>query len=175
MEANKKIKTAMVGLGKIAWVYEDDPLVGKSDDFPTHFKVLRNHPHFRLAAVQDNSADARKKFSNKLKNIKLSVKIYDDWEEMIIREKPELLVVASNTESHVEICSRAIDLGIKNILCEKPLSYSFIKAKRLVKKAERNTCAVFVNYVRAFNPSYIELCKKIQQGFCGGIQSFDFK
>ena len=175
MKTDKKIKTAIIGLGKITWAYEKDPLVGKSDDFPTHFRVLSRHPNFYLAAAQDKSAKAGNSFLSYAKDFGLTPKVYEDWEAMIKKENPGLLVVASSTESHYEICSRAIDLGIKNILCEKPISFSLKEARKLVQKAEKNKCVLFVNYPRAFNPSYIELCKKIQKGFFGKIQSFDAK
>lgn len=175
MADNKKIKTAIIGLGKIAWAYEKDPLMAASDDFPTHFRVLKSHSNFSLVAAQDKNAEARESFSDYAKGFGLDPEMYGDWEVMIKNEKPGLLVVASNTESHYEICSRAIDLGVKNILCEKPISFSVKDAKRLVRKAEKSGCLLFVNYPRAFNPSYSDLVGKIKDGFLGKIQSFDVK
>ncbi len=175
MKNDKKLKVAMIGLGKIAWAYEKDPLVSASDDFPTHFRVLSKHPNFHLAAAQDKNAQARKEFSSHAKKSGLDPKMYENWEALIASERPDLLVVASNTDSHYEICDRAIDSGVKNILCEKPISYSLKEAVKLVKKAEKNNCELYVNYTRAFNPSYSELVEKIRNGFLGKIQSFDVK
>lgn len=175
MENIRKIKTAIIGLGKIAWAYEKDPLMSVSDSFPTHFRVLKTHPNFSLIAAQDKSAEARKLFSDFAGSFGLSPKIYADWEMMLENEKPELLVVTSNTESHYEICNRAIDLGVKNILCEKPISFSVKDAKKLVRKAEKAGCLLFVNYPRAFNHSYSDLAGKIKDGFLGKIQSFDVR
>jgi len=168
-----KIKTAIIGLGRIAWSAEEDGLETKVKKFPTHFSVLRDSPDFKLVAVQDNDVVARKSFFHYAKKFGHIPEIYGNWEEMIKRENLDLLVVASNTESHFDICSRAIDLGIKNILCEKPISYSVKETRNLVKKAEKAGCVLFVNYHRAFNYSYTELIKKIKAGFLGKIQSFD--
>lgn len=165
----------MIGLGKISWGYEEDPLVLRRMKYPTHFSVLRAHPHFQLVAAQDKSVDARSAFARYAKKFHSSPAIYENWEEMIKSEKPELLIVASDTASHVEICNRAIDLGIKTILCEKPLSYTLPGAEALVRKAKKNHCALFVNYLRAFNPSYIRFIGDIQHGLLGRIQSFDAK
>ena len=172
---SKKIRTAMIGLGKIAWAYENDPFVMKRMDFPTHFSVLRKHPGFQLVAVQDSNVVARKSFSVVAKKFQERPNIYKNWKEMIKKESIDLLVVASNTESHIEICNKAIDLGIKAILCEKPLSYHAKEVETLINKAKENKCVLFVNYFRAFNPSYIELIEKIKKGFLGRIQSFDAK
>lgn len=171
----KRIKTAIIGLGKITWAYEKDPLVMKRMNFPTHFSVLRKHPNFQLVAAQDVNVKARRLFLRQAKKFKQNPKIYRNWEEMIKKEKPDLLVVASNAESHFEICNGAINLGIKNILCEKPISYSLKESEKLVEKAKRNNCVLFVNYFRAFNSSHSRLIGKIKKGFLGRIQSFDVK
>jgi predicted dehydrogenase len=170
-----KIKTAIIGLGKISWANEMDPVIKKMMDFPTHFSVLREDPHFQLVAAQDISGKARNAFKRKALKDGLDVAVYSDWQKMIKAERPELVVVATNTASHVEICSKLIDLGIKNILCEKPLSYSFTEAEKLVDKADKKGCVLFVNYFRAFNDSYLKLIQNIENGLLGKIQSFDAK
>lgn len=175
LENAKKIRVAIIGLGKIAWINETDLFIKKRIDYPTHFSVLRDHGGFQLVAVQDVNIKTMRLFCSWAKKFGQEPQKYTNWEEMIIKEKPDLLVVASNTESHFEICKRVIDLGVKNILCEKPLSYSPEEAKILSKKAERKKCILFVNYFRAFNNSYIGLIKKIKEGFLGKIQSFDVR
>ena len=174
-QKNKKIKTAIIGLGKIAWAYEENKSVSKIMNFPTHLSVLRSHPKFQLVAAQDKNKKARDLFFKKTKALKMEVAIYADWEKMIAQESPDLLVVASNTESHIAICSRAINLGVKNILCEKPLSYSLAQAKKLVEKAKKKNCVLHVNYSRASNPAYINLIKMVRDETLGRIQSFDAK
>jgi predicted dehydrogenase len=173
MTNKTKIRTVIIGLGKISWAYEKDGFITKRNKFPTHFSVLKNHQDFDLVAVQDKSVEARTAFRSHIEKIENKPKIYESWREMIKKERPDLLVVASDTGSHVEICARAIDMRVKNILCEKPLSYSLKDAERLVLKAEKKGCNLFVNYFRAFNPSYVELIEKIKNDLLGRIQSFD--
>lgn len=170
-----KIKTVIIGLGKISWANEMDPSIKKMMDFPTHFSVLRENSHFQLVAAHDVSGKARNAFKRKALKDGADVAVYSDWQKMIKAEDPELVVVATSTGSHAEICSKLIDMGIKNILCEKPLSYSFADAEKIVSKAEKKGCAIFVNYFRAFNGSYLKLIKDIENGFLGKIQSFDAK
>ncbi|MFA6405688.1 MAG: ElyC/SanA/YdcF family protein [Candidatus Paceibacterota bacterium] len=170
-----KIKTAIIGLGKISWTYEKDPLVKKRMEFPTHFSVLKNHPNFRLVAVQDKSSRVLGSFVRENGKLKEKPNVYRNWKEMIKKEKIDLLVVASNTESHFTICDEAIDLGIKSILCEKPISYSLKESESLIKKAKAKNCVLFINYFRAFNYSYNDLIHKISGGFLGRIQSFSAK
>src|SRR5262245_8147195 len=51
------------------------------------------------------------------------VRGYDRWREMVEKEKPDLVVVCSPTETHVPVCRELItSYDVKNILCETPLT-----------------------------------------------------
>ncbi len=51
------------------------------------------------------------------------VRGYDRWREMVEREKPDIVVVCSPTETHIPISRELISgYGVKNILCETPLT-----------------------------------------------------
>jgi hypothetical protein len=52
-----------------------------------------------------------------------SVRRYDRWREMVQKEKPDLTVVCSPTETHVGVLRELMtDFGVKNILCECPVA-----------------------------------------------------
>jgi len=56
-------------------------------------------------------------------DIKKRVRGYVRWRDMLKTEKPNLVVVCSPTETHVPIVRELItDFGIKNILCENPIT-----------------------------------------------------
>lgn len=51
------------------------------------------------------------------------VRGYERWREMVEKEKPDLVIVCSPTETHIPICRELITgFGVKNILCETPLT-----------------------------------------------------
>lgn len=170
-----KIKTAIIGLGRITHGYESDALALFGMKFATHLSAISGHKGFELIAGSDVSAEARDGFKIATTKYKSDVAIYLDWQKMVHEVKPELVVVATNTDSHVLICNKLIDLGVKNILCEKPIALSVKDAETLVKKAKKKGCNLFVNYFRAYNPTYIDLIEKIHSGFLGKIQTFDVK
>lgn len=167
----KVFKTAIIGLGRAAYGYELDPLVSSKIKFPTHFSVLSKHKGYQLVAASDINPKALKIFSRKVTN----VSIYGDWKKMLTATKPEFLVVSTNTKSHVEICKEAIRFGVKNILCEKPISYDYYSAKSLVTLALKNNVFLSFNYFRAFNTSYIRLESKLKKGVFGKPFSFNIK
>jgi predicted dehydrogenase len=86
-----------------------------------------------------------------LDELKKNVRGYTRWREMIRQEKPDLVVVCSPTETHVATVRELItDFGIKNILCENPItplqdSDSLPGLERLIKE-EQVTFGVNLQY-----------------------------
>lgn len=171
---NKTISVALIGLGKIAHGYEDDPNVAKRMKYPTHWSVLKKHLEFKLVAAADPDKKARTAFAKKVTKYG-SVKLYSTWQELFKNHKPDVLVIASPTPSHVSIARAAIKQGVKFILCEKPISYSLKEAEDLLKQASIKRVTLVVNYFRAFQPSYEQLIEKLKKGVLGKMQTFDAK
>lgn len=149
------IITAIIGLGNIAQGY---------DNTSTHFSVLSKDRRFLLVSASDPRGQARKSFKKKSGG---RVNLYRDFVSMIKKEKPELAVVATPTDTHYEICKHLIRLGVKAILCEKPIAYSSREARGLLKLVKRNKVIFAVNYQRAFDKDYNRLIKKIKQKVWG--------
>ncbi|OGD88344.1 hypothetical protein A3D81_01155 [Candidatus Curtissbacteria bacterium RIFCSPHIGHO2_02_FULL_40_17] len=168
----KKISTGIIGLGRITHGYEDDPHVVSRMKYPTHLSAIKAIDDFELVAASDESATAREVFKGKVDH---QVAIYSSAKKLISSQKLDLLVVATNTNSHIQICDLAIDAGIKFILCEKPISYSYQSAKRIVDKAKKHNVGFAVNYFRGFTDSYIRLIESIKEGKFGRVQSINCK
>lgn len=161
----RKIRAVITGLGNIAHKYEENFWVTKRMKYPTHFSVLRNSKKFNLVAAHDNQKEARIDFSKKT----VSVKMYSDFGEMLEKERPELLIVTSPTETHYEICRIAINKSVPAILCEKPISFSLFEGRKLVKLARDKKIIIVFNYNRAFNKKYNLLADKIKSKHWGKV------
>lgn len=168
----KKISTGIIGLGRITHGYEDDSQVVSRMKYPTHLSAINAIDDFELVAACDKSAAARKVFEGKAHH---QITVYSSAKKLISSQKLDLLVVATNTNSHIQICDLAIDAGIKFILCEKPISYSYQSARRIVDKAKKHNVGFAVNYFRGFTDSYIRLIKFIKGKRLGKIQSINCK
>ncbi len=73
------------------------------------------------------------------------VEMFGSLEKMLKKQRPEAVVVFSNTFDHrsvVELCSRR---GVP-VMMEKPLAVSFEDAQAIAKAAKVNNVAVLVNY-----------------------------
>lgn len=163
-----QIRVAIIGLGNITHGYDDNPNVVSRMKYPTHLSALKQDKRFVIVAGSDPQTKAQQDFGKKVgKNVQL----YSDYVKMINLEKPELLVVAAPTALHVSICTKAIALGVKIILCEKPIAYKLTDAKKLVQLAKTKKVVLVFNYFRNFDNSYNHLVQKIKAGTWGELRS----
>lgn len=55
--------------------------------------------------------------------LKKHVRGYTRWRDMVAKEKPDMVVICTPTETHVPFARELItDFGVKNILCESPIT-----------------------------------------------------
>lgn len=99
---------------------------------------------------------------------------YTDWTELIQRDRPDLLVIATNGPSHFEIARTAMEMGVKRLLIEKPLATSLRDAKDLIGLAEQKGVRVAVNHSRRWTPAYIRLRDVLRGGLIGEPKHFSF-
>jgi predicted dehydrogenase len=101
----KKIRAAVVGLGRIGSLLEGDP---KREKPCTHAGAIAALPNCILAAGADAEPERRRLFAERW-----GVPVYADAEEMLAREKPALLSIATHPDSHYRYCALAERYGLK--------------------------------------------------------------
>jgi predicted dehydrogenase len=62
--------------------------------------------------------------------------VFDRWETMLERARPDIVVIATPPRLHAEIACRAFDAGA-HVLCEKPLAMTRAEALTMVQAAAR--------------------------------------
>ena len=85
----KKIKVIMVGFGKVAAQYLNDPIMGKKFRYSTHIQGLIKNNNFEVSCVVDKNKTARNiaKKQFKIQNVYSSidkVKNIDEYSVVII-------------------------------------------------------------------------------------------
>lgn len=58
--------------------------------------------------------------------------VYDNAEELLIREKPDFVEIITDVDTHEHFTTLAVKHGVKNIICQKPMAPSLDAAKRMV-------------------------------------------
>lgn len=148
----------LVGLGNIGVGYDID--TNSSDHVMTHARAFLQHSNFKVIGGVDNCSQARFRFEKHF-NIRCFKRISEACEVC----SPDLLVVASPTDTHLEIIRSVFTICTpKIILCEKPLGRDLLQAKEILKLCNQFKCQLYVNFFRASEPGVIEIKKRISDG-----------
>jgi len=178
LSKNPKIRTLLVGLGRIASTLENDPLRIKPC---THAGVLLSKwgkANFSLDGIYDSNPEKIELFLSQWKietpSMVLSTSDYEClFLNQITSKRPvfDFAVVATSSFSHFEIASRLILCGVKHILIEKPVSLHSNDAKKLEKMAKQNRTKIWINHERRYHPRYQFVKEIIDSNLYGKVES----
>jgi predicted dehydrogenase len=159
-----KYKAAIIGCGRIASDFDSDPK--RQESIATHAGAYSFLPETELAAAADLDANKLKAFGSKWGVNAL----YDNYEEMLDKVKPEVLSICTWNSTHYEICRKAVAAGVKAIFCEKPIADSLADADKMVELCERNGVVLAVNHSRRWDGMHQRIKAFITDGGLGEVQ-----
>jgi predicted dehydrogenase len=147
----EKVKAAIIGLGRIASLLEEDSLREKPC---THAGAIAANPDCVLVAGCDKDAERRRLFAEKWQ-----VPVYAAATEMIRAHSPALLAIATHPDSHYHYCRLAAASGIRAVICEKPLADNLREARKIARLAETppagHGLTIITNHERRYSEDYI--------------------
>lgn len=166
MALPNKYNAAIIGCGRIASDFDDDPLMRKNYGIATHAGAYVDNPNIELIAAADISELKLNKFGKRW-NVS---RLYGNYEKMLDKEKIDILSICTPNSTHLEIFEKAVDAGVKAIFCEKPISDSLESADRMVDISRKNDIIFLVNHRRRWDGLYQDVKKYIAGGGIGEIQ-----
>jgi len=158
-----KITAAVIGLGRIASLLEDDTLREKPC---THTGAITANPDCVLAAGCDIDEERRRLFTDKWK-----VPVYENAGEMLRVHKPQILVIATHPDSHYYYCRLAADSGVPVVMCEKPLAANIREARKIAGLGKKNKIFIITNHERRYSDDYIRVKEILETKQLGSILS----
>jgi predicted dehydrogenase len=159
----KLIPTAIIGLGRIASLLEDDALREKPC---THAGAVSANPDCVLVGGFDIDAERRDLFSAKWNSA-----VYDNAQKMLEEVKPQILHIATHPDSHYEYCALAEKYKIPVVVCEKPLADNLAKAKKIAAIHNRGITKIITNHERRYSNDYVKMREIIHSGELGELLS----
>jgi len=160
----EKIKAAVVGLGRIASLLEDDTLREKPC---THTGAIASNDDCILVAGSDTSEERRKLFAEKWK-----VPVYEDARQMLAAHKPQILVIATHPDSHFKYCLLASQEKVPVVICEKPLADNLKEARKIASLTQsKDSLIIITNHERRYSQDYIRAKEILKEGKLGAIIS----
>lgn len=133
------MKYALIGCGRIS---------------PNHIAAAKQNGLAFCAicdVVPENMADKAVKFE-----LPASVRQYTDYKEMLTKEQPALVAIATESGKHAAIALDCIEAGC-NVIIEKPIALSIADADAIIAAAERKGVKVCASHQNRFNKSIAKI------------------
>ena len=149
------LSAAIVGCGQIA---------------DGHVEQLQKLGTARIAAVCDRELLMAEQLASRY----AIPRFYADFEEMLARERPDVVHITTPPQSHRALALGALDQGC-HVYVEKPFAMTTGDARVIIEHAERLGRKLTIGYTYAYDPPALDLMAAVAQGRIGDpvhVESF---
>ena len=147
----KKYRVAIVGCGGISHA---------------HGNAWRNVPEIEIVGACDEKFEALSRFATEY-NVQNT---YNDLRQMLEKQQPDILVVATWPSSHLKNVLEAVRCGIKGILVEKPIAVNTSQLEQMIQVTERANINLMEAFMYRHHPLTLAVKQKIEEGAIGDIR-----
>ena len=149
----EKLTYGLIGCGRIA---------------PNHITAAMNNADaLEVVALCDPVREHAEKILSFLPEEKrASVRMYEDYREMLRDGAPTLVSIATESGKHASIGLDCLDAGC-NVIIEKPIALSMDDARALVSKAKEKNVKLCVNHQNRFNKAVQKIRSAVEEGRFG--------
>jgi len=147
---------ALIGCGRISFKHIDG--------------FVDNAAKIKLTAVCDSiKSRAEEKASEYQKKIPdANIAVYEDYREMLAKQKPDIVTIATESGKHKEIAVNCLEAGC-HVICEKPMALSVKDADKMITTAKKNKRKLAVCFQNRFNAPVQRLRTALDAGRFGKI------
>ncbi|MBV9182605.1 MAG: Gfo/Idh/MocA family oxidoreductase [Acidobacteria bacterium] len=142
MPTNSKLRTVLVGAGKIGAGYADDTVMARHFRFASHAQVLSCHPEFSWEAMVEPIDTVRATVQQRWK-VPLAVR---SLEELRGTECYDVAVLATPPKGRADVLNRLP--SVRAVLVEKPLGISSEDVQKLYRVCKERNIIAQVNFTR---------------------------
>ena len=137
-----------------------------SHNFATAFHAV---PETDVVAVFDLGTDTRAEFVDCWREVWGEIPTYDDYQQMLNENQPDLLCIATRQTMHADQIELAVQAGVRGILCDKPLATSLAEMDRIVTACQEVPLLLALD--RRWMPRYCSLRELVADGVIGEVTS----
>lgn len=159
-------RLGLIGLGRIAWLLEQDPLRGKPC---THLGAWTKRADVILVAVCDNNEEQLRVFSAQYPD----VSVYRDYEKMLAQERLDLLSICAYATERCDMVVAATESNVRGIWCEKAMATSLEEARRMEVALAKQDTVMAVAFMRRWSRAYFAVKNLLQDGAIGRLESIN--
>jgi hypothetical protein len=140
-----------------------------ASSFASYADALQDRPEFELVAAAERDPTRRDAFIERygIDNV------YDDAEEMLRKEKLEIVAIPTNTRPRADLTVLAVECGAKGIITEKPMAYTLEEADRMVKACADANVPLVCGAISTSEYSFEKAKEIIESGEIGDVISIE--
>lgn len=128
--------------------------------------AMLDQPKLRVVAVADENAEGRARAAKRLR----VEKAYDDYREMLQREKPQFVVVGPRwLDGHKEMILACAENGVRGVFCEKPMAPDLTSCDAIVDACDRTHMKLAMAFQTRYSPRYERIKALISEGAIGEV------
>ena len=149
---DRKLKIGIIGMGRMGI---------------THYSIINAHPEVNIISV----ADTTSVIVSMLKKYLKGVDVYKDYKDLILKSKPDAILVCTPPNLHNEILELAAENNI-NVFVEKPYTVDYKESVRLSELFKAKELVNQVGYVNRFNDVFYFVKELVDKNVIGNIVRF---
>lgn len=145
-------------------------IIGSRGHFTYVFEDLENLRKLaNIRCISSGSEDPCDRILTTAGDAGFQPAVYDDWKEMLDRERPDVVCVDGPFEKHAEMSAYALRKGI-HVFCEKPIALT-LEQLDLVKEALAVSPARIISMVGLrYDPAFLQAARMVHDGVVGKIK-----
>ena len=150
-QVSPKYRVAIVGCGGIS---------------RAHGNAWRNVPEIEIVGACDEKFESLKRFATEY-NVQNT---YNDLRQMLEKQQPDVLVIATWPSSHLKNVLEAVRCGVKGILVEKPIAVNTTQLEQMIQVTERANIVLMEAFMYRHHPLTLAVKQKIEEGAIGEVR-----
>lgn len=147
----KKHRVAIVGCGGISHV---------------HGNAWRNLPEIEIVGACDEKFESLARFATEF-NVDNT---YNDLRQMLEKQQPDVLVIATWPASHLKNVLEAVRCGVKAILVEKPIAVTSTQLEQMIQVTENANIILMEAFMYRHHPLTLAVKEKVEEGAIGEVR-----
>ena len=150
-QTSSKYRVAIVGCGGIS---------------NAHGNAWRGLPEIEIVGACDEKFESLKRFATEY-NVQNT---YNDLRQMLEKQQPDVLVIATWPSSHLKNVLEAVRCGVKGILVEKPITVNTTQLEQMIQVTERADIRLMEAFMYRHHPLTLAVKQKIEEGAIGEVR-----
>ena len=141
-------------------------IVGCGGISNAHGNAWRNVPEIEIVGACDEKFESLSRFATEY-NVENT---YNDLRQMLEKQNPDILVVATWPSSHLKNVLEAVRCGVKGILVEKPIAVNTSQLEQMIQVTERANIILMEAFMYRHHPLTLAVKEKVEEGAIGEVR-----